>query len=49
MFVLTTSAAFNHQQTVNTYLAKGDGPSKVLVETMKGVTAHPSGKNLTSP
>ena len=49
MFVLTTSAAFNHQQTVTTYLAKGDGPSKVLVETMKGVTAHPSGKNLTSP
>ncbi|MDW0192123.1 MAG: hypothetical protein QOC37_09355, partial [Nitrososphaeraceae archaeon] len=31
------------------YLAKGDGPSKVLVETMKGVTAQASGKNLTSP
>ena len=49
MFVLTTSAAFNHQKTVDAYLAKGDGPSKVLVETMKGVTAHASGKNISSP
>ena len=49
MFVLTTSAAFNHQKTVDAYLAKGDGPSKVLVETMKDVTAHASGKNISSP
>ena len=46
---LTTSAPFNHQHTVDAYLAKGDGPSKVLVETMRGVTAHASGNNLTSP
>ena len=49
MFVLTTSAPFNHQKTVDAYLAKGDGPSKVLVETMKDVTAHASGKNISSP
>jgi predicted secreted hydrolase len=49
MFVLTTSAAYNHQQTVDAYLAKGNGPSKVLVETMHGVTAHISGKNITAP
>ncbi len=49
MFVLTTSAAFNHQKTVAAYLAKGNGPSKVLVETMKDVTAHASGKNISSP
>ena len=49
MFVLPTSAAFNHQQTVDTYLAKGNGPSKVLVETMQGVTAHASGGNITAP
>ena len=40
MFVLTTSAPFNHEKSVDAYLAKGDGPSKVLVETMQGVTAH---------
>ena len=34
---------------MDTYLAKGDGPSKVLVETMQGVTAHASGKNITAP
>ena len=49
MFDLTTSAPFNHQHTVDAYLAKGDGPSKVLVETMQGVTSHASGKNFTSP
>ena len=49
MFVLTTSAPYNHEKTVDAYLAKGDGPSKVLVETMQGVTAHASGKNITSP
>ena len=49
MFDLTTSAPYNHEQTVDAYLAKGDGPSKVLVETMQGVTAHASGKNITSP
>ena len=49
MFDLTTSAPFNHQHTVDAYLAKGNGPSKVLVETMQGVTAHTSGKNFTSP
>ena len=31
------------------YLAKGNGPSKVLVETMHGVTAHASGGNITAP
>ena len=49
MFDLTASAPFNHEHTVDAYLAKGDGPSKVLVETMQGVTAHASGKNFTSP
>ena len=49
MFDLTTSAPFNHQKTVDAYLAKGNGPSEVLVETMQGVTAHTSGKNFTSP
>ena len=49
MFELTTSAPFNHQKTVDAYLAKGNGPSEVLVETMQGVTAHTSGKNFTSP
>ena len=38
-----------YQKTVDTYLAKGDGPSKVLVETMQGVTAHASGRNITAP
>ena len=49
LFELTTSAPFNHQKTVDAYLAKGNGPSEVLVETMQGVTAHASGKNYTSP
>jgi len=49
MFVLTASAAYNNEQTVDTYLARGDGPSEVLVETMHGVTATPSGKNITAP
>jgi predicted secreted hydrolase len=49
MFDLTASAPFNHQHTVDAYLAKGNGPSKVLVETMNGVTAHASGKNITAP
>src|SRR6478736_1872032 len=49
MFVLTTSAPYNHEKSVDAYLAKGDGPSKVLVETMQGVTAHASGKNITAP
>ncbi len=49
MFELTTSAPFNHEKTVDAYLARGNGPSEVLVETMEGVTAHTSGKNYTSP
>ena len=49
LFDLTTSAPFNHQKTVDAYLAKGNGPSEVLVETMHGVTVHTSGKNFTSP
>ena len=49
MFVLTASAAYNNEKTVDAYLAKGDGPSKVLVETMHGVTAHASGRNITAP
>ena len=49
MFVLPTSAAFNHQPSNDIYLAKGNGPSKVLVETMHGVTAHASGGNITAP
>ena len=44
MFVLTTSAPYNHEKSVDAYLAKGDGPSKVLVETMHGVTATHQGK-----
>ncbi|MFZ0894978.1 MAG: hypothetical protein WAZ77_10790 [Candidatus Nitrosopolaris sp.] len=48
MFKLPTSSAFNNQQTQDIYLVKGNGPSKVLVETMEGVTArirrkHPGG------
>jgi len=51
MFLLTTSSQFGNQPTGNFYLAKGDGPSEVLVETktMKGLTAHTSGSNITSP
>ena len=49
MFVLPTSAAFNHQPSEDIYLAKGNGRSKVLVETMHGVTAHASGGNITAP
>jgi hypothetical protein len=49
MFKLPTSSAFNNQQTQAIYLAKGNGPSKVLVETMEGVTAHVSGGNITAP
>jgi hypothetical protein len=30
-------------------LAKGNGPSEVLVETMQGVTARTSGENITAP
>jgi hydroxyneurosporene synthase CrtC len=48
-FVLPTSAKFNHQVTQDLYLAKGNGPSKVLVETMKNVHAYTSGTNITAP
>jgi hypothetical protein len=48
-FVLGTSAKFNHQPTQDLYLAKGNGPSKVLVETMKNVHAYTSGANITAP
>jgi hypothetical protein len=48
-FVQRTSAKFNHQQTQDLYLAKGNGPSKVLVETMQNVNAITSGKNITAP
>ena len=48
-FVQRTSAKFNHQQTQDLYLAKGNGPSKVLVETMKNVNATTLGKNITAP
>jgi len=30
-------------------MAKGSGPSTVLAETMKGLTAHASGGNITAP
>jgi hypothetical protein len=30
-------------------LAKGNGPSKVLVESMQDVNIHTSGKNITAP
>lgn len=48
-FDMPTSSAFNNQQTQAFYLAKGNGPSKVLVETMEGITAHASGGNITAP
>src|SRR6476620_5982389 len=48
-FVLPTSAKFNHQVTQDLYLAKGNGTSKVLVETMKNVHAYVSGTNITAP
>jgi len=48
-FVLPTSAKFNNQVTQDLYLAKGNGPSKVLVETMKNVHAYALGKNITAP
>jgi hypothetical protein len=47
-FVLYTSAKFNHQQTQDMYLAKGNGPSEVLLETMQNVNAYASGKNITA-
>ena len=43
------SAEYNHQQTQDIYLAKGNGPSKVLVESMQGVNAHTSGKSIPAP
>jgi len=46
-FVLYTSAKFNHQQTQDLYLARGNGPSEALVETMQNVNAYASGKNIT--
>lgn len=49
MFVLPASSLYNNQQTQDTYLARGNEPSKVLVETMQDVTAHASGKNITAP
>ena len=49
MFVLPASSLYNNQQTQDTYLARGNGPSKVLVETMQDVTAHATGKNITAP
>ena len=49
MFQLYASSPFGNQPTGNFYMSKGSGPSKVLVETMKGLTAHASGGNITSP
>jgi len=43
------SAEYNHQQTQDIYLAKGNGPSKPLVESMQGVNAYTSGKSITAP
>jgi len=43
------SAEYNNQQTQDFYLAKGNGPSKVLVESMQDVNVHTSGKNITAP
>jgi hypothetical protein len=49
MFQLTASSAFGNQPTSGFYMAKGNGPSLVLAETMKDLTAHPSGGNISSP
>jgi hypothetical protein len=49
MFQLYASSPFGNQPTGAFYMAKGNGPSKVLVETMKGLTAHASGGNITAP
>jgi hypothetical protein len=43
------SAEYNHQQTQDIYLAKGNGPSKALVESMQGVNAYKSGKSIAAP
>jgi CrtC N-terminal lipocalin domain len=43
------SAEYNNQQTQDIYLAKGNGPSEVLVESMQNVNAYTSGKNITAP
>jgi hypothetical protein len=43
------SAEYNHQQTQDIYLAKGNGPSKALVESMQNVNYYTSGKNITAP
>jgi hypothetical protein len=43
------SAQYEHQQTQDIYLAKGNGPSRVLVESMQDVNASTSGKIFTAP
>jgi len=43
------SALYDNQQTQDIYLAKGNGPSKVLVESMQDVKVSTSGKNITAP
>jgi CrtC N-terminal lipocalin domain len=43
------SAAYNHQQTQDMYLAKGNGPSKAVLETMQDVNATTSGKPILAP
>lgn len=43
MFKQFTSPVFGSQPTQDFYLARGNGPSKVLVETMKGLTTIASG------
>jgi len=42
-FFAPTSAKYNHTITTALYLAKGNGPSEVLVETMHGLNATTSG------
>jgi len=47
MFQLTASSPFGNQPSSGFYMAKGNGQSKVLVESMKDLTAHASGGNIT--
>jgi hydroxyneurosporene synthase CrtC len=47
--VAPTSAEYNQTQTQAMYLAKGNGPSEVVLETMQGVKAFASGNNITAP
>jgi hypothetical protein len=47
--VAPTTAKYNQTQTDAMYLARGNGPSEVVLETMQGVKVFTSGNNITAP